>query len=506
MMQISSATAAQPATHRMNRNGTNQHSSSIVSDDNHHHDNQQDIGASLSTASPAAVASIHDHASQQPSTSIGRSQPRGAQAAPIHHERTPLGRPQSWTLQNGRSLSSSSGLLLAAAASATTSNTSSTAVLSTSPPLLIPPKLKNMQRGSASPKSPPLAPTQLTTTTTSPLGSSKKSPHPHHHRHHHHHHHNKNDPNVSPLLVPRPVPGRIRSSSMGRAMSFGSTVLGNPYPRSNSVAAALSPRFWNHKRVLHHPHLLHHHHHTAGSDSNKLLISEAAARAQTKSALKVNDAMIYLDGPQVYTCQQCRTHLTSHDDIISKSFHGRNGRAYLLDEAVNIKIGPAEDRMLMTGLHSVCDIFCKRCKTLVGWTYQRAYEASQKYKEGKFIIEKINLYLEQQQHQDDVSRDETGGGVGPWRGGRGGGGAFTTASQRRRREHKPRSLSWGDYEDQYAYHSPHMMMTMTPPSPPLTNRRVAALDSPASTSIVYEYPPFYSQDEPSSLTLPPGAM
>jgi len=38
-----------------------------------------------------------------------------------------------------------------------------------------------------------------------------------------------------------------------------------------------------------------------------------------------NDAMVYLDGPQVYTCGNCRTHLTSHDDIISKSFHGRHG-------------------------------------------------------------------------------------------------------------------------------------------------------------------------------------
>lgn len=33
----------------------------------------------------------------------------------------------------------------------------------------------------------------------------------------------------------------------------------------------------------------------------------------------------YLDGPQVYACYQCRTHFTSHDDIISKSFHGRHG-------------------------------------------------------------------------------------------------------------------------------------------------------------------------------------
>lgn len=51
--------------------------------------------------------------------------------------------------------------------------------------------------------------------------------------------------------------------------------------------------------------------------------------------------------------------------------------------------------MLITGLHSVSDIFCKRCKLLVGWTYDKAYETSQKYKEGKFIIEKINLHLEE---------------------------------------------------------------------------------------------------------------
>lgn len=49
---------------------------------------------------------------------------------------------------------------------------------------------------------------------------------------------------------------------------------------------------------------------------------------ESKKALLENDAMVYLDGPQVYTCANCRTHLTSHDDIISKSFHGRNGMYY----------------------------------------------------------------------------------------------------------------------------------------------------------------------------------
>ena len=53
--------------------------------------------------------------------------------------------------------------------------------------------------------------------------------------------------------------------------------------------------------------------------------SDANMIALAKKAQLENDAMVYLDGPHVYTCGQCRTHLTSHDDIISKSFHGRKG-------------------------------------------------------------------------------------------------------------------------------------------------------------------------------------
>lgn len=127
----------------------------------------------------------------------------------------------------------------------------------------------------------------------------------------------------------------------------------------------------------------------------QILLGDSLAKAQCKDALRVNDSMVYLDGPQVYTCAQCRTHMTSHDDIISKSFHGRHGRAYLFDQCVNVTIGPSEDRRLITGMHTVSDISCKRCKTLVGWTYQKAFESSQKYKEGKYIIEKINLHLEE---------------------------------------------------------------------------------------------------------------
>lgn len=47
-----------------------------------------------------------------------------------------------------------------------------------------------------------------------------------------------------------------------------------------------------------------------------------------------------------------------------------------------------EDRSLTTGLHTVSDTYCQTCNTNVGWYYHAAFEDREKYKEGKFILEK----------------------------------------------------------------------------------------------------------------------
>jgi hypothetical protein len=86
--------------------------------------------------------------------------------------------------------------------------------------------------------------------------------------------------------------------------------------------------------------------------------------------------------------------VSDHDDIISKAFHGRHGRAYLFNTVVNVTVGPKEERMLITGLHTVADIFCTCCNTNLGWKYDQAFEESQKYKEGKFIVEKARVMKE----------------------------------------------------------------------------------------------------------------
>ena len=104
--------------------------------------------------------------------------------------------------------------------------------------------------------------------------------------------------------------------------------------------------------------------------------------------------------------------------------------------SVNVTLGPAVSRVLITGLHTVADIYCSSCQSVLGWKYVRpscvprarhlaepppthrgasfacgaraltfrnganlscgcpqeqAFEESQKYKEGKYIIEKAKM-------------------------------------------------------------------------------------------------------------------
>eukprot|EP00976_Prorocentrum_cordatum_P065836 1178070-Prorocentrum_minimum.AAC.7 len=131
----------------------------------------------------------------------------------------------------------------------------------------------------------------------------------------------------------------------------------------------------------------------------------------------------------------------------SQSFHCRAGKAYLFNCVVNVSAGPKEDRLMTTGLHTVSDIFCNRCNRIVGWKYraladidvggpidmlgiyfvcthymchitsvysttnvswtrlgrklaysktkEEAFDKTQKYKEGKFILERYESHAQQ---------------------------------------------------------------------------------------------------------------
>jgi len=81
----------------------------------------------------------------------------------------------------------------------------------------------------------------------------------------------------------------------------------------------------------------------------------------------------YLSSDKVYVCSCCGSHLANIDDVISKTFQGRHGRAYLFTNVVNVSVGKKEVRMLITGRHTVADISCNVCETVMGWKYVRFF-------------------------------------------------------------------------------------------------------------------------------------
>ncbi|KAG6067309.1 hypothetical protein E4U32_004168 [Claviceps aff. humidiphila group G2b] len=105
--------------------------------------------------------------------------------------------------------------------------------------------------------------------------------------------------------------------------------------------------------------------------------------------------------PDTLRCRSCSTDLAFTAQIISKGFTGRYGHAYLVapgpaqssatedaqPSLLNIRVGRSEDRQLVTGWHTVADIFCATCACNLGWKYVDAQEPSQMYKVGKYILE-----------------------------------------------------------------------------------------------------------------------
>lgn len=42
--------------------------------------------------------------------------------------------------------------------------------------------------------------------------------------------------------------------------------------------------------------------------------------------------VLYLESEKVYGCARCKTHLSEIDELVSKSYQGRQGKAYLFSK------------------------------------------------------------------------------------------------------------------------------------------------------------------------------
>lgn len=89
----------------------------------------------------------------------------------------------------------------------------------------------------------------------------------------------------------------------------------------------------------------------------------------------------------IFVCRACHAHVVRGSELVSKDFRGRSGKAYLFNTAMNLSAGVPEDRMLITGMHTISDVFCFDCSKPLGWKYLHAFDERQRYKVGKVILE-----------------------------------------------------------------------------------------------------------------------
>ncbi|RDX60387.1 Protein yippee-like, partial [Mucuna pruriens] len=97
------------------------------------------------------------------------------------------------------------------------------------------------------------------------------------------------------------------------------------------------------------------------------------------------------DSSATYRCINCQTPIAFRGELLAKNFMVNSGQAYLFSHAMNIVFGAEQERSLITGVYTIADIFCSNCGEELGWKYLQAPEAREKFKEGKFVIERIKI-------------------------------------------------------------------------------------------------------------------
>ena len=134
--------------------------------------------------------------------------------------------------------------------------------------------------------------------------------------------------------------------------------------------------------------------------------TESSSTSSAVSQSPVHSGDAYLNAHHSYLrCGRCSADLCLTSAIVSRGFTGRWGRAYLVSAATgingvlgsslaveraslpNTNIHKPVSRQLVTGAHTVSDVSCMFCDSILGWKYVAAEEDSQKYKVGKYILE-----------------------------------------------------------------------------------------------------------------------
>uniref|UniRef100_A0A8C5JWZ9 Protein yippee-like n=1 Tax=Jaculus jaculus TaxID=51337 RepID=A0A8C5JWZ9_JACJA len=117
---------------------------------------------------------------------------------------------------------------------------------------------------------------------------------------------------------------------------------------------------------------------------------------------------IFLDhigGTRLFSCTNCDMILTNRSELITR-FTGATGRAFLFNKVVTLLYSEVQDRVMLTGRHMVRGVSCKSCNSKLGWVYELATEDSQRYKEGRVILERA-LVPESEGFEEHVPSDNS---------------------------------------------------------------------------------------------------
>ncbi|KZT64776.1 hypothetical protein DAEQUDRAFT_656357, partial [Daedalea quercina L-15889] len=68
-------------------------------------------------------------------------------------------------------------------------------------------------------------------------------------------------------------------------------------------------------------------------------------------------------------------------------FRGYKGKAALYASTLNTSLSPPSILLMDTGAHTVQEAACALCGAYLGWKIVRAHEPSEKWKEGRFLLE-----------------------------------------------------------------------------------------------------------------------
>lgn len=71
-----------------------------------------------------------------------------------------------------------------------------------------------------------------------------------------------------------------------------------------------------------------------------------------------------------------------------EAFKSQFFMSFFFNNRLNVGCGPAEERILLTGLHAVADIYCESCKTTLGWKYVSVFFTLQ-YKQKTRKVRKL---------------------------------------------------------------------------------------------------------------------